>query len=267
MSKDTIKKWILPHLSVGKRGFKSKFDFTIIILLIFKRLKTGCQWRELPIKIYFSENEISWKTVYYYFNKWSKDGCFRRIWVNLLLQNHQNLDMSCVQLDGSHTRCRQKGQSTGYQQRKKAFTTNSIFLGDNLGQILAFGSPQSGNHHDLNEIEIILSEIFELLEEAKIEHKGLFLNADAGFDSKNFRQFLVKKEIMANIPKNPRNGENSDDDSFIFDKKLYKNRFKIERSFAWLDGFKGLIMRYETLNTTWVAMLYLGLINKFMKKV
>ena len=39
--------------------------------------------------------------------------------------------MSCVQLDGSHTRCRQKGESTGYQARKKAGTTNSIFLCDN----------------------------------------------------------------------------------------------------------------------------------------
>ena len=36
--------------------------------------------------------------------------------------------MSCVQLDGSHTRCRQKGESTGYQARKKSVTTNSIFF-------------------------------------------------------------------------------------------------------------------------------------------
>ena len=41
--------------------------------------------------------------------------------------------MSCVQLDGSHTRCRQKGESAGYQARKKAVTTNSIFLCDNKG--------------------------------------------------------------------------------------------------------------------------------------
>jgi len=36
-------------------------------------------------------------------------------------------------LDGSHTRCRQKGASAGYQARKKAVTTNSIFLCDNKG--------------------------------------------------------------------------------------------------------------------------------------
>ena len=44
------------------------------------------------------------------------------------------------ELDGSHTRCRQKGESTGYQARKKSVTTNSIFLCDNKGQMIAMGS-------------------------------------------------------------------------------------------------------------------------------
>lgn len=264
MGKDTIKKWILSYLSTGKRGFKTKFDLSLISLLIIKRLKTGCQWRELPVEMYFKDQKISYQTVYYYFNKWSKNGDFQRIWLNLLLHNKRKLDMSCVQLDGSHTRCRMGGQSVGYQARKKSKTTNSIFLCDNLGQILAMGSPKSGNHHDLNDIESVLKEILRLLKEAKIEHKGLFLNADSGFDSRDLRQFLEKKEIIANIKQNPRNGQ---DEDVYFDEKLYKNRFKIERTFAWLDGFKGLVMRYETLNTTWVAMLYLGFIMRFIRKV
>ena len=40
-------------------------------------LKTGVQWRELPIEVYFEKGEISWQNVYYYFNKWSKDGSFQ----------------------------------------------------------------------------------------------------------------------------------------------------------------------------------------------
>ena len=105
-----------------------------------KRLKTGVQWKELPIEVYFEKGEISWQNVYYYFNKWSKDGSFQRIWLNLLSKKKRKLDMSCVQLDGSHTRCRQKGESTGYQARKKSVTTNSIFLCDNKGQMIAMGS-------------------------------------------------------------------------------------------------------------------------------
>ena len=108
MGKDTINKWIIPFLSVGKRGFKSNFDLASIFLLILKRLKTGVQWRELPIDSYFEKGKISWQNVYYYFNKWSKDGSFQRVWLNLLSRKKRKLDMSYVQLDGSHTRCCQK---------------------------------------------------------------------------------------------------------------------------------------------------------------
>ena len=77
LGKDTINNWIIPFLSVGKRGFKSNFDLASIFLLILKRLKTEVQWRELPIEVYFEKGEISWQNVYYYFNKWSKDGSFQ----------------------------------------------------------------------------------------------------------------------------------------------------------------------------------------------
>ena len=145
MGRDTINKWIISFLSVGKRGFKSNFDLASIFLLILKRLKTGVQWRELPIESYFEKGEISWQNVYYYFNKWSKDGSFQR-----------------------------------------------------------------------------------------------------------------------NIKPNPRNGEQPD---VYFDEELYKNRFKIEQANGWLDGYKGFIMRYEYLDVTWIGMLLLGFISKFLKKV
>ena len=35
----------------------------------------------------------------------------------------------------------------------------------------------------------------------------------------------------------------------------------------WFDGYKGLIMRYEYLDVTWIGMLLLGFISKFLKKV
>ena len=79
--------------------------------------------------------------------------------------------MSCVQLDGSHTRCRQKGESTGYQARKKSVITNSIFLCDNKGQMIAMRSPKAGNHNDLYEIEEVLKEILVLLDNPRNEEQ------------------------------------------------------------------------------------------------
>ena len=80
----------------------------------------------------------------------------------------------------------------------------------------------------------------------------------------SLREFLESKEIIANIKSNPRNGEQPD---IYFDEELYKNRFKIEQANGWLDGYKRLIMRYEHLDVTWIGMLLLGFISKFLKKV
>jgi len=45
-----------------------------------------------------------------------------------------------------------------------------------------------------------------------------------------------------------------------FDEELYKNRFKIEQANGWLDGYKGF-------DVTWIGILLLGFISKFLKKV
>ena len=70
-----IKTLVLPHLSVGKRGKKSGLCLVKVFLLILKRLKTGSQWRELSTREFFDE-PVPWQTIYYYFNKWCKDGSF-----------------------------------------------------------------------------------------------------------------------------------------------------------------------------------------------
>ena len=70
--------------------------------------------------------------------------------------------------------------------------------------MLVMGSPKSGRHHDLFEIDEVLNEILHLLKESDIPHQGLFLNADAGFDSDDFRNLLEKNEIIANIKTNTR---------------------------------------------------------------
>jgi len=49
-----IEEWILPHLTIGTRGFETTVPLTEIVECIFYRLKTGCQWRELPTKAFFT---------------------------------------------------------------------------------------------------------------------------------------------------------------------------------------------------------------------
>jgi hypothetical protein len=50
LSKNTSETWILPHLTVGSRGFDPTAPVIEIVEAISYRLKTACQWREIPTK-------------------------------------------------------------------------------------------------------------------------------------------------------------------------------------------------------------------------
>ena len=98
--------------------------------------------------------------------------------------------------------------------------------------MLAMSTPQEGSHHDLFEIEKAFKEMDHQLKSAGIDTRGIFLNADAGFDSKELRSICIQKEIKANIKMNPRNTKQNDQDGPFFDEKLYKRRLVIERANA-----------------------------------
>ena len=70
LTKKMINQYLVPHLSVGKRGSCCKVGLWRIVRAILRRLKTGVQWRELPMKELFGRHTISWKSVYCYFSKW-----------------------------------------------------------------------------------------------------------------------------------------------------------------------------------------------------
>ena len=134
------------------------------------------------------------------------------------------------------------------------------------GTPLSFATPRSGEHHDSFEIEEVLREIFALLGEADIDVQGIFLNADAAFDTTVVRSVLAEFGIEANIPMNPRNATAQERDEY-FDDELYTKRTVIEHTFAWLDGFKGLLLRYETKLKNWTAMNVIGFIVIFIRRI
>jgi transposase len=266
LSEDNINRWIVPYLSKGKRGSKLQVTPAAIVSGILYRLKTGCQWRELPLKEIFQTSSISWQGVYHHFRKWARDGSFKNVWLGLLKSQRRLLDLSCVQLDGSQTICKHGGECIGYQSRKAANSCNSLFLADNKGQMLACSLPMSGAHHDLYEIELVFKELCSLLQEAGIETEGLFLNADAGFDSNSLRSLCAEMKIQANVAVNPRNGE-TNEEYIYFDELLFKRRNVIEQANAWLDSFKALLIRFETKALHWYMLLMIAFSVIFIRKI
>jgi transposase len=260
LSKDKIERWIVPHLSKGSRGAKVGVELWRIVGAILYRLKSGCQWRMLPVEQFFtSKAKLSRSGVYHHYREWVRDGSFKTVWIELLKANHQLLDLSSMQLDGSHTAAKNGGEHIGYQRRKAARTTNALFLSDNQGLPLAVATSQSGNHHDLHDIEQLFEELCKVLQEADVDLSGVFMNADSGFDAQKLREKCSEKQIEANIDINERNNKEQLPDKYVyFDELLYKRRFVIERMNAWIDSFKALLIRFETTTKAWMALHFLA---------
>lgn len=137
--------------------------------------------------------------------------------------------------------------------------------------MLVAGSPQAGNHNDLYEIRALLEEMRVFLRAAGVEVDGLFLNADAGFDSAALKELCAQSGIFLNVKPNPRNSGDKDkpyeSGTFIFDEVLYKKRASIERANGWLDAFKALLVRFETKARNWLALHYIAFLVIFFRKI
>ena len=254
LCKGMLTRWILPHLPTRSGGRRSAADPAEVVGAICYKLKIGCQWRWLPVKALFTGEPLSWQGVYYHINAWGKQGAWKNRWLTSLRLHRRTLDLSSVQLDGSHTPAKNGGAAIGHQGRKAGRTTNALFLADNHGLPLAMATPQAGNQHDTFELERVFAELCGLLEEAELRLEGLFLNADKAFDGNSLRQACARRGIEANIPRNRRAADWQTDDDTLLDPELYRRRLVTERLNAWLDGFKALLVRYETSLQNWLVL-------------
>ena len=265
MHKAILNKYVNLYIPNIKKGRKPKVAFWKILQAIFYKIKTGIQWYLLPIKSLFNKNIISYQTVYYHYNKWCKMGVFEKIYTSLLRDHKEVLDCSIINLDGSHSPVKNGGSQVGYQGRKKSKTTNLLFLSDKTGLPLSISSAISGEHNDLYDIENLTTKMLLNCKKIIKNMDGLFLNADAGFDSQILRKTLQKFSIIANIAQNKRNSKEDLDTSYIFDHELYRFRFTVEQTNAWIDNYRSLIIRNMRSVINWRQSHYIACISLFIR--
>ena len=205
--------------------------------------------------------------VYDHFNAWGKQGAWQNLWRKRLSLHRRTLDLSRVQLDGSHTLAKNGGVAIGYLWRKAGRTTNALFLADNQGLPLAIATPQAGNQHDTFELERVFAGLCDLLEAAELRLDGRFLNADKAFDVIALCQACARRGIEVSFPRNRRSADWQTDDDTPLDLELYQRRLVIERLNAWLDGFKILLVRYETILQNWLTFHWFAFTALLLRKI
>jgi transposase len=104
---------------------------------------------------------------------------------------------------------------------------------------------------NVNDIVLLESSLKHLKKTARIvgiDLTGIEFNLDTGFDSKRNRKIIWNAKMKPNIPENIRNRDASKPKRGRprhYDIKSYKKRFTVERTFAWEDAYRSMVIRYD----------------------
>jgi transposase len=118
LSESEFTAFILPHLSMPKRGPKCKLSYYRVFNLILWMLYTGMQWKCLPIP-HDTQGKpaIHYTTVYKVFAKWADDGSLWQAFVASVrhLAAEQQLDLNVLHGDGTNTVAKKGAMALGSQ--------------------------------------------------------------------------------------------------------------------------------------------------------
>src|SRR5215470_15014791 len=106
LSEPAFEAFILPHLSMPKRGPKCKLGYYRVFNLILWGLYTGMQWKCLPVPTDpDGKPAIHYTTVYKVFAKWADDGSLWQAFLASVrhLAAEKQLDTSVLHGDGTNT--------------------------------------------------------------------------------------------------------------------------------------------------------------------
>ncbi len=106
LSEPEFTAFILPHLSMPKRGLKCKLGYYRVFNLILWVLYTGMQWKCLPVPTdAHGKPAIHYTTVYKVFAKWADDGSLWQAFIASVrhLAAAKQLDTRVLHGDGTNT--------------------------------------------------------------------------------------------------------------------------------------------------------------------
>jgi hypothetical protein len=121
---------------------------------------------------------------------------------------------------------------------------------DNSQQWLYLGPPPGGPMHETDMVLLAkgLQALKKVAQQVGVDLRGASLNRDGGFDSTYSRQRIFDAGMIPNSKENPRHRKTSKRGrKRFFNEAIHALRTCGERTFAWEDKLKGLLLRFERI--------------------
>lgn len=125
---------------------------------------------------------------------------------------------------------------------------------DGKGQVITF-LLTPGQQHEMSVAKDLMDQGWIKQANGKNRLRPRRIVGDKGYTSKEFRHFLHQRGIRYTIPRRSNEKRKGQ-----FDKKVYRERNKVERLFSRLKEFRRIATRYEKRAANYAAMLTIAAI-------
>ena len=127
-------------------------------------------------------------------------------------------------------------------------------MSDKQGYLVATPSLIAGNHPDAFNLNLNWQLAFKGMQRLGLTMRAAFFKAESAFDTQAARKIGFNPGLMPNIAENQRHRKHLQRGrKRLFDPEIDKQRFTRERSFAWIDKFRALLIRFERQDVFFLA--------------
>jgi putative transposase len=212
-------------------------------------LRTGCQWSALPRAEYAPKS-----TVWGRFKQWAEAGVFQQAWLLVLVYYDLELgiEWKWQAMDGVITKAPLGGEATGPSpvDRAKAGTKRSV-LSDGRGAPLAVVAAGANVPDQTLALETVDSTAIERPE--KRVYRVHHLSLDAGYNSAAVITGLRERDYLLHLRPPARTKL-----EVAPGKRHPARRWIVERTHAWHNKFRRLLVRWEKKLEHYYAMIDLA---------
>ena len=238
----------------GSRGRPAVHDRRSMVDACCYVLRTGASWRSMPVGVY-----PPWQSVQKAFVLWARDGRFEQLQERLRQQWRQRIDRtgqpSEAVIDSQSTRGSAQGGNLGFDAGKKVKGRKRHLVVDTLGLVLAVVVTSAAVPDRAAAAPLVAQACKSTLQSLTT------LWADSAYAGQCAKEIEQRTNVQVQIVRSTTSARWDDAQQSLWPGQrpaMPPKRWVVERTHAWLERYRRLVMHYDRKPLYAVAWVWLA---------